>query len=105
MVESLARAAAKADRRIAVHLKVDTGMGRIGIQPEAVTAFPDRCRAFPTVFVKGLMSHFPCVHASDKAFSHQQIEISCQVQGTSRGYGITVYHCANSAVIFDLPEA
>jgi predicted amino acid racemase len=30
---------------------------------------------------------------------------SRQVQAASRGYGITVYHCANSAVIFDLPEA
>jgi len=56
MIESLACAAAKVGRRIAVHLKVDTGMGRIGIQPEEVTAFLDRCRAFPTVFVKGLMS-------------------------------------------------
>lgn len=105
MIESLARAAARTGRRIAVHLKVDTGMGRIGIQPEAVTAFLDRCRAFPTVCIKGLMSHFPCAHESDKAFSHKQIETFRQVQAASRGYGIAVYHCANSAAIFDLPEA
>lgn len=105
MVESLARAAAKTGRRIAVHLKVDTGMGRIGIQPEDVTAFLDRCHAFPTVWVKGLMSHFACAHETDKAFSHHQIEICRQVQATSRGYGIAVYHWANSAAIFDLPEA
>jgi len=105
VVESLARAAARADTRVAVHLKVDTGMGRIGIRPDEVSAFLERCRDFPTVWVKGLMSHFPLADAPDKSFSHRQIEIFRQVQTVSRGYGIAVYHCANSAAIFDLPEA
>lgn len=105
MVESLARAAARADTRVAVHLKVDTGMGRIGIRPDEVTAFLERCRDFPRVWVKGLMSHFPLADAPDTSFSHRQIEIFRQVQTVSRGYGIAVYHCANSAAIFDLPEA
>lgn len=105
MVEALARAAARADTRVAVHLKVDTGMGRIGIRPEEVTAFLDRCRDFPRVWVKGLMSHFPLADAPDKAFSSRQIEIFRQVQTLSHGYGIAVYHCANSATIFDLPAA
>jgi alanine racemase len=105
MVESLARAAAKADRRIAVHLKVDTGMGRIGIQPHAVPAFLEKCRDFPRVVVKGLMSHFPRAHEADKTFSRRQIELFRQVQTASLSYGINVYHLANSAAIFDLPEA
>jgi alanine racemase len=105
MVESLARAAAKADRRIAVHLKVDTGMGRLGIQPHAVPAFLEKCRDFPRVVVKGLMSHFPRAHEADKTFSRRQIEMFRQVQTASYGYGIKVYHLANSAAIFDLPEA
>src|SRR5574341_1344753 len=73
MVESLARAAARADTRVAVHLKVDTGMGRIGIRPDEVTAFLERCRDFPRVWVRGLMSHFPLADAPDKAFSYRQI--------------------------------
>ena len=105
MVEGLARAAARAGTRVAVHLKVDTGMGRIGIQPEAVTTFLERCRDFPAVTVKGLMSHFPLAHEADKAFSHKQIAIFRQVQEATRGYGVTVYHLAHSAAIFDLPEA
>jgi alanine racemase len=105
MVEALARAAAKAGTRIAVHLKVDTGMGRIGIRPEAVTAFLERCSAFPEVVVKGLMSHFPLAHESDKSFSYRQIGLFRQVRDTSSGSGIEVYHMANSAAIFDLPQA
>ena len=105
MVEGLARAAAKAGKQVAVHLKVDTGMGRIGIQPEDVTAFLERCRDFPALVVKGLMSHFPSADETDKTFSRQQIALFQQLKAATSGYGIAVYHLANSAAIFDLPEA
>ena len=49
------------------------------------------------------LSHL--AHEADKSFSHQQITRFRQVQEATRGYGITVYHLANSAAIFDLPEA
>jgi alanine racemase len=105
MIESLGRAAAQAGKRVAVHLKVDTGMGRIGIRPDEVTAFLARCRDFPAVTVQGLMSHFPLAHETDKNFSHQQLEIFRGLKKATQGYGIAAYHLANSAAIFDLPEA
>ena len=105
MVEALARAAARAGKRVAVHLKVDTGMGRIGIQPDEVPAFLARCRDFPTVVVRGLMSHFPLAPEADRSFACQQIALFRYVQKVTRAYGITSYHLANSAAIFDLPEA
>ncbi|MGQ4808127.1 Alanine racemase 1 [Candidatus Entotheonellaceae bacterium PAL068K] len=105
VVEDLARAAAQASKRVAVHLKVDTGMGRIGIRPGAVTAFLERCRAFPEVVIKGLMSHFSGADEPDKSFTHQQVEVFRQVKAASRGYGIQYYHLANSAAIFDVPQA
>ncbi|MDH3603858.1 MAG: alanine racemase [Candidatus Tectomicrobia bacterium] len=105
MIEALARAAAKYGKRIAVHLKVDTGMGRIGIRPGEVTDFLDRCRELPGVSVKGLMSHFPLAGAPDRSFSHHQLHCFQQVQSASGDYGVGVYHMANSAAIFDLPDA
>ena len=105
MVEALAGAAARAGKHVAVHLKVDTGMGRIGIRPDEVLAFLTRCRDFPGVTVRGLMSHFPLAPAADISFAHQQIAIFQQVQKATRGHGIRRYHLANSAAIFDLPEA
>jgi alanine racemase len=80
-------------------------MGRIGIQPEDVTAFLERCRDFPALVVKGLMSHFPSADETDKTFSRQQIALFQQLKAATSGYGIAVYHLANSAAIFDLPEA
>ena len=105
MIEGLGRAAAQAGKRVAVHLKVDTGMGRIGILPDKVTAFLARCRDFPAVTVQGLMSHFPLAHEADNHFSHQQLEVFRGVKKATQGYGIAAYHLANSAALFDLPEA
>lgn len=105
MVESLARAAARAGRRVSVHLKVDTGMGRIGVRPDQVPAFLERCRELPAVRVRGLMSHFPRAEEADKRFSRRQIEEFRRVVEATRGYPIEVRHMANSAAVFDLPES
>ena len=61
MVAALARAAERAGSgtQVEVQLMVDTGMGRIGIRPQEVSGFLERCRAYATVRVRGLMSHFP----------------------------------------------
>jgi alanine racemase len=105
MVEGIARAASRAGKKVAVHLKVDTGMGRVGIRPDQVVEFLDRCRDYPEVTVKGIMSHFPMADEEDKSFAVRQIDLFRQVKEASRGYGISVYHFANSAAIFDLPDA
>lgn len=105
MAESLARAAARAGRRVSVHLKVDTGMGRIGVRPDQVPGFLERCRDLPALRVRGLMSHFPCADAADKSFSRRQVEEFRRVVEATRGYPIDVRHMANSAAVFDLPES
>lgn len=105
MAESLARAAERMGTRISVHLKVDTGMGRIGIRPDQVPEFLECCRHLPALQVRGLMSHFPCADEVDKRFSRQQIEHFRRVVDATKGYPIKVRHMANSAAVFDLPES
>jgi alanine racemase len=102
-VEALDREATRAGRRVDVHLKVDTGMGRVGVRPEEVTPFLERCRDLPGVRVRGLMSHFPRADEADKSFSLDQIEIFRRLQDATRDSGIEVCHMANSAAILDLP--
>jgi alanine racemase len=102
MVEALARAADKIGHGVAVHLKVDTGMGRMGIQPQEVQAFLDRCLDFPALWVRGLMSHFPRADEEDKSYSLAQLERFRAVVTATRQSGIAVRHIANSAAIFAL---
>ena len=105
MLEVLAQDAQKQNKRISIHVKVDTGMGRIGISPEQVQVFLERCRDYPFIHVRSIMSHFPRADEPDKTFSYHQIEIFKQVVEQSRGYGVELQHMANSAAIFDLPDS
>lgn len=103
MAEALAREAERVRKDVAVHVKVDTGMGRIGIRPEAVLGFVDQCRAWPRLRIKGIMSHFSRADEANKAYSRTQLERFRSVVETTRDQGIEVRHMANSAAILDLP--
>ncbi len=105
MAEALARAAEAAERPVPVHLKVDTGMGRIGVRPDDVAAFLERCRNLPALRLRGLMSHFPRADETDKAYSLAQLERFRQVAEATSGYGVEFRHMANSAALLDLPES
>lgn len=103
MVQALANQAEKAGRRVAVHAKVDTGMGRVGIPPSEVRAFLDFCRTFPTVEVRGIMTHFPRADEEDKQYSLEQLARFEEVVEDTRDDAIEIRHMANSAGIFDIP--
>ncbi len=104
-IEALSRAAARAGREVAVHLKVDTGMGRVGVRPDEVAGFLSRAKGLAGVRVRGLMSHFPRADEADKSFSRAQIQTFRRVCAATEGAGIEVRHLANSAGILDLPES
>lgn len=104
-VEALARDAQRLARTVSVHLKVDTGMGRVGIRPEEVPAFLEHCRALPGIHVRGLMTHFACADKSDKSVSIQQIDRFQHCIATTESFAIEVRHMANSAALFDLPDS
>ncbi len=104
-VAAIDEAAQKVHGFVSVHLKVDTGMGRVGIRTDEIVDFLDKCEGLSRVSVKAIMSHFPRSDEEDKTFSLEQIDVFRQVIERTRRYGISFYHIANSAAIFDLPDA
>ena len=82
---------------------VDTGMGRIGITPDEAVPFLQRCREYPAIDVRSVMSHFPCADETSKTLSLEQIEKFQHIREMTEEFGIENYHMANSAGIFDLP--
>ena len=105
MVEALAHEAEKQRKHVSIHIKVDTGMGRIGIYPDQIQEFLEKCRAYPVLHIRGIMSHFPRADEADKTFSYQQIETFKHVVEMVKLYGIEIRHMANSAAILDLPNS
>ena len=56
-----------------VHLKVETGMGRIGVSPEAIGELAAEVRALPGIEIEGMFSHFAAADTGDKSFVQEQL--------------------------------
>ncbi|MBO8169238.1 MAG: alanine racemase [Thermoanaerobacteraceae bacterium] len=106
--EALSAAAARAKRKARVHVKIDTGMGRIGMLPGADTIGQVlRIARLPHLEVEGIYTHFAAADATDKTYTRQQLErFHWVLEGLEKeGLQIPVRHAANSAAVIDLPEA
>lgn len=108
-VEELAAAAAKVGKKAEVHIKVDTGMGRIGITPdEEGLEFVRFLIEHPELEVEGIFTHFAKSDETDKTSANHQLELFQdfikKIQ-TELGITIPVKHCSNSAAILEMPQA
>ena len=92
-------------RPIDVHLKVDTGMGRLGVPLAELDPFLRELRSFPSIRVAGLMTHFSTADA-DPDYVAEQLRGFKQAEGLVRRFGHVpaVLHAANSAALFRHPE-
>ncbi len=104
-LEALDREARKAGTTISVHVKIDTGMARIGVAPGEAGEYLRHCRALSGVRVKGLMSHFARADEEDKKDAMAQIARFRTVAEAAREHGPLIRHMANSAAILDLPDS
>ena len=102
----LSEAAARLRRTINIHVKVDTGMGRIGVRPEAAPALVRSLAGLPGVRVQGIYTHLACAD-SDAAFTRRQlISFRRVVAELSReGLRPPFVHAANSAGAMRYPAA
>ncbi len=107
VAEALNQIASNRGTAVDVHIKIETGMGRVGVQPNDTVAFARRIGKLKHLNVKGIFSHFSCADEMDKAFSTKQIEIFDGVVREIEASGIRIpkRHMANSAAILDLPES
>ena len=98
---------ARAHAPVRVHLKVDTGMGRLGITPSALPAFVDAVRDLRHVVVEGLMTHFANADCDDPGFTGTQLARFAEARGVcaQRGLAPPLAHAAASAAAFRMPEA
>ncbi len=90
-----------------VHVKVDTGMARLGIAPKDVRAVGELLRSRPELVLDGLMTHFASADVGDAASIHQQLDLFDSALATLRELGLSprVRHAANSAAILATPRA
>lgn len=88
---------------INVHLKTDTGMGRLGLPPEEALDVLNSLSGINEIKVSGIYTHFPLSDSPDKEFTKEQIFIFQQIIDKAKflGRDIEYMHCANSGAILD----
>ncbi|MBA7582249.1 Alanine racemase 1 [subsurface metagenome] len=106
MIEKLSESAFKKDKKIKVHLKVDTGMGRIGIFPNHVLDFIKKVRTLGNVEIEGIFTHFSVADEKDKTYTEEQFRKFMGVLTVleKEVIRIPVKHVGNSATFLDFPH-
>jgi alanine racemase len=108
MIEALNQAAANAGVVIDVHVKVDTGMGRLGVRFDQLNEFIPALAQFRNVRIDGIMTHLAAADdASCQPLTHDQIQRFDDAVTVFRdhGYRPTHLHLANSAGVFGHRES
>ncbi len=107
IARALSDAAAGAGRTLAVHVKIDTGMGRIGLSPEEAVDFIVAAGKLPGLAVEGIMTHFADADLRDKAFASAQMDRfeSLIRLLEAKGISIPLRHAANSAAVLEYDRA
>ncbi|MFQ5840126.1 MAG: alanine racemase [Candidatus Methylomirabilales bacterium] len=107
LAEALADAAKGTRRRARVHLKVETGMGRVGLLPGEVIGLARQLRHLSGIELRGVMTHLAKADASDKTHTLAQVERFRQALAglEAEGIEVPIRHAANSAAILQVPEA
>lgn len=116
--QALSSAIRKSGTRLKIHLKIDTGMGRIGMIPDFSRSDLPEYRAsdivreiesvlrLPGLETEGIYTHFATADSRDKTFARKQFERFSDILNLLRrdGAEIPIRHAANSAGIIDMPE-
>jgi alanine racemase len=103
---ALSGAAQAAGKPVRVHVEVDTGMGRTGVDAAEAVDFLAAVDALPGLRVGSVYTHFPDADAEDLSFARRQVERFGEVLAAldERGLRPPLVHAANSAGTLRLPE-
>lgn len=93
--------------RLGVHVKVDTGMGRLGAGPAELPEVLSALARFPEVRMDGLMTHLACADADDLEDTADQLARFAEMERQTHAAGLSprVRHAANSAAMLRMPAS
>lgn len=103
----LSEAACRLQKMARVHIKVDTGMGRLGLPPHEAVDLVEMVQRLPGLEIQGVFTHFACADCPDLQYTQWQWRRFQQVMNTLRNKGIAIpyYHAANTAAALFFPQS
>ena len=108
MAQNISDIASKLGRKAYIHIKVDTGMSRIGFMADENAANTVKMIAnLENIEIEGIFTHFVASDSADKTIASNQLKKFTDFVKmiNDKGVDIKFVHCSNSAGIIDMPEA
>lgn len=107
LAKTLSEAALSTDTVLPVHIKIDTGMRRIGVTPETALEFVEDVAALKGLWIEGIMTHFAEADLQNREFVREQLDSFTSVCKLLERRGITIplRHTANSAAVIDIRDS
>jgi alanine racemase len=99
-------AASRLGKRARVHLKFDTGIGRVGQQWQTANLLLKEAASLRHLELEGIYTHFASSESDDLTFTYTQLERFHRILDTAHQLGIDfpLIHCANSGALIQLPD-
>lgn len=106
-LRQLSAAAKQAGQPVRVHVKIDTGMGRLGVAWQEALSFIRQLQKYKELLLQGIYSHFATADSLDKSYAQLQLERfkACLETLRAQGVEIPIKHIANSGAILDMPDS
>lgn len=108
-IDELSQIANRLGKNAKVHIKVDTGMSRIGVNPLTDgSRLAKKLIDDPNIDVEGIFTHFSRADEADKKHANGQFGLFCDFVNKiekENNFKFLIKHCSNSAAIIDLPDA
>jgi len=105
--EYFSKLALLSNKKITVHIKLDTGMNRLGMQEsqETIDSILQMSK-LEGLFIEGIFTHFAMADEIDKEYTNNQVKKYKKIVNTleENGLNIPIKHVSNSAAIIDMPE-
>ncbi|MCM8768292.1 MAG: alanine racemase [Candidatus Omnitrophica bacterium] len=105
LLRSLSRVALRLQKTALVHLKIDTGMGRIGLRPSQLSSFFPQLFETSGVKAEGIFTHLATAEAADKTYAREQLRQFELVLTHPLASLFPLKHVANSGALLNLPES
>mgnify|MGYP005636335613 CR=1 FL=1 len=108
LAEALAKEAEKQKKTVIVHIKVDTGMNRLGVLPENLLSLIQTINKLPILKLEALSTHFSSADDEDTSITTQQIELFQKTITDLQESGVTIpilTHLANTSALLRFPES
>ena len=106
-VRDLAHEAQLRNKIVRCHIKIDSGMGRMGISPAGAVQLAQRLHTLPNLKIEGVYTHFATADEADKSYCLEQLRVFKETVSAMQAAGLRPWlvHAAATGALLDVPES